>query len=67
VQRALLWAAGVLGALSIIIAILIVIKSHNNIPQQQRLHTPVTDTGARPANSESSPRASQQLDYLGRR
>jgi serine/threonine-protein kinase len=52
-QRALLWAAGVLGALAIIIAVLIVINSHGENGQQ----TPptVTDTGTPPATAPSSP------------
>ncbi len=54
-QRALLWAAGVLGALAIIIAVLIVINSHNtNSPQQSPAPT-VTDTGSPPSKSESAP------------
>ncbi|MGH3957941.1 serine/threonine-protein kinase [Mycobacterium sp.] len=40
-QRALLWAAGVLGALAIIIAVLIVINSHGDTGQPPT----VTDTG----------------------
>ncbi|VBA31325.1 Serine/threonine-protein kinase PknA [Mycobacterium attenuatum] len=44
-QRALLWAAGVLGALAIIIAVLIVINSHGD--SQPQLPPPtVTDTGS---------------------
>ena len=54
-QRALLWAAGVLGALAIIIAILIVMNSHNNNSQQQPSAPTVTDTGAPPSKSESAP------------
>ncbi|OBF62380.1 serine/threonine protein kinase [Mycobacterium sp. 852002-51971_SCH5477799-a] len=46
-QRALLWAAGVLGALAIIIAVLIVINSRAD--QQQQPPT-VTDTGTPPAS-----------------
>src|SRR5581483_7448744 len=46
-QRALLWAAGVLGALAIIIAVLIVINSRTD--QQQQPPT-VTDTGTPPAS-----------------
>ncbi|MGC2653533.1 MAG: hypothetical protein WA317_08035, partial [Mycobacterium sp.] len=49
-QRALLWAAGVLGALAIIIAVLIVVNSHNESTQQQSPPT-VTDTGTPPAKS----------------
>jgi serine/threonine protein kinase len=46
-QRALLWAAGVLGALAIIIAVLIVINSR----AEQQPSTPlVTDTGTPPAS-----------------
>ncbi|MCA2260404.1 serine/threonine protein kinase, partial [Mycobacterium avium] len=47
-QRALLWAAGVLGALAIIIAVLIVINSRAD--QQQQPPT-VTDTGTPPASA----------------
>jgi serine/threonine protein kinase len=47
-QRALLWAAGVLGALAIIIAVLIVINSRGD--QQQQPPT-VTDTGTPPASA----------------
>jgi eukaryotic-like serine/threonine-protein kinase len=48
-------AAGVLGALAIIIAILIVMNSHNNNSQQQPSAPTVTDTGAPPSKSESAP------------
>lgn len=44
-QRALLWAAGVLGALAIIIAVLIVINSHDDGSQPQPSAPTVTDTG----------------------
>jgi serine/threonine-protein kinase len=54
-QRALLWAAGVLGALAIIIAILIVINSHNNNSQQQPSAPTVTDTGGPPSKPGSAP------------
>jgi serine/threonine protein kinase len=54
-QRALLWAAGVLGALAIIIAVLIVINSHNSTSQQQSPAPTVTDTGSPPSKSESAP------------
>lgn len=48
-QRALLWAAGVLGALAIIIAVLIVINSRGD--NQPQLPPPtVTDTGSPPAS-----------------
>ena len=43
-QRALLWAAGVLGALAIIIAVLIVINARENNLQQQQPRPTVTDT-----------------------
>ncbi|WAC91646.1 serine/threonine-protein kinase [Mycobacterium sp. Aquia_213] len=49
-QRALLWAAGVLGALAIIIAVLIVINSRGDSQQQPPPPT-VTDTGTPPANA----------------
>ncbi|MGO9184504.1 MAG: serine/threonine-protein kinase [Mycobacterium sp.] len=49
-QRALLWAAGVLGALAIIIAVLIVINSRADTGQQTPSPT-VTDTGGPPASA----------------
>jgi serine/threonine-protein kinase len=54
-QRALLWAAGVLGALAIIIAVLIVINSHNNNSPQQPSAPTVTDTGSPPSKPGSAP------------
>jgi eukaryotic-like serine/threonine-protein kinase len=54
-QRALLWAAGVLGALAIIIAVLIVINSHDNNSQQQPSAPIVTDTGQPPSKPSPSP------------
>jgi serine/threonine-protein kinase len=54
-QRALLWAAGVLGALAIIIAVLIVINSHDNGSQQQPSAPTVTDTGQPPSKSGPAP------------
>lgn len=48
-QRALLWAAGVLGALAIIIAVLIVINSRADNEQPQP--PTVTDTGGPPATA----------------
>jgi eukaryotic-like serine/threonine-protein kinase len=54
-QRALLWAAGVLGALAIIIAVLIVINSHDNNSQQQPSAPTVTDTGQPPSKPGPSP------------
>jgi serine/threonine-protein kinase len=53
-QRALLWAAGVLGALAIIIAVLIVINSHNENGQQQPSAPTVTDTGTPPSKPAGS-------------
>lgn len=47
-QRALLWAAGVLGALAIIIAVLIVINSKADTQQQQPSPPTVTNTGSAP-------------------
>ncbi len=43
-QRALLWAAGVLGALAIVIAILIVLNAQDRKDQQQTPPPTVTDT-----------------------
>ena len=53
-QRALLWAAGVLGALAIIIAVLIVINSHGESGEQPPPPT-VTDTGTPPATAPPPP------------
>jgi serine/threonine protein kinase len=53
-QRALLWAAGVLGALAIIIAVLIVINSRAENEQQQTPAPTVTDTGTPPATKTPS-------------
>ncbi|ORW10381.1 serine/threonine-protein kinase [Mycobacterium kyorinense] len=56
-QRALLWAAGVLGALAIIIAVLIVINSRDENTQPQPSAPTVTDTGTpskSPSNAGSS-------------
>src|SRR5271166_3589603 len=50
-QRALLWAAGVLGALAIIIAVLIVINSRADNGQPQTPAPTVTDTGTPPATA----------------
>ncbi|CAN5558786.1 protein kinase [soil metagenome] len=43
-QRALLWAAGVLGALAIVIAVLIVLNARENNLDQQQSPPTVTDT-----------------------
>jgi serine/threonine protein kinase len=51
-QRALLWAAGVLGALAIIIAVLIVIN-HSGENQPTTPAPTVTDTGTPPAPSKT--------------
>jgi eukaryotic-like serine/threonine-protein kinase len=54
-QRALLWAAGVLGALAIIIAVLIVINSRAENEQPQTPAPTVTDTGTPPATAPPPP------------
>ena len=54
-QRALLWAAGVLGALAIIIAVLIVIN-HNGENQPTTPAPTVTDTGTPPAGPAPPPK-----------
>lgn len=51
-QRALLWAAGVLGALAIIIAVLIVINSRGDNQPQSPPPT-VTDTGTPPGQPDA--------------
>jgi serine/threonine-protein kinase len=58
-QRALLWAAGVLGALAIIIAVLIVINSKGD-GQQQSPPPTVTNTGSAPASDLGT---GQPLDF----
>ncbi|OBF52068.1 serine/threonine protein kinase [Mycobacterium sp. 852002-50816_SCH5313054-b] len=65
-QRALLWAAGVLGALAILIAVIIVINSRTD---QQPQPPTVTDTGTPPAtappatNTPSGSAPSLRLDW----
>lgn len=51
-QRALLWAAGVLGTLAIIIAVLIVVNAKS--PGGSLAPPTITDTGSPPAESSSS-------------
>ncbi|RFD27227.1 serine/threonine protein kinase [Mycobacterium uberis] len=48
-QRALLWAAGVLGALAIVVAVLIVINSRAENEQQQQPAPTITNTETSPA------------------
>ncbi|MDQ2626852.1 MAG: serine/threonine protein kinase, partial [Actinomycetota bacterium] len=50
-QRALLWAAGVLGTLAIIIAVLIVVNAKS--PGGSLAPATVTDTGGAPVESSS--------------
>ncbi len=54
-QRALLWAAGVLGALAIIIAVLIVINARNDTLNQQQSPPTVTDTVIAPPGAPAEP------------
>jgi eukaryotic-like serine/threonine-protein kinase len=61
-QRALLWAAGVLGALAIIIAVLIVINSHSENGQQPATPT-VTDTGTPPSKTPSGSAPAQPSNW----
>lgn len=51
-QRALLWAAGVLGALAIVIAVLIVVNARNDNLDQQQTPPTVTDTVTPPPAEE---------------
>jgi len=53
-QRALLWAAGVLGTLAIVIAVLIVVNAKSPGGSLAPSSTTVTDTGVPPATSSSS-------------
>jgi serine/threonine-protein kinase len=64
-QRALLWAAGVLGALAIVIAVLIVINSHDNNSQPPA--PTVTDTGTPPGKAGSAAHPSGWTDRASRR
>jgi eukaryotic-like serine/threonine-protein kinase len=54
-QRALLWAAGVLGVLAIVIAIIIVLDGRSNNSPQQPSSPIVTDTGSPPSKPHSAP------------
>jgi serine/threonine protein kinase len=74
-QRALLWAAGVLGALAIVIAVLIVINARDRQDRQQQLPPTVSEsvtTPAAPASPQNwtQPRAvrkgSGQIGYTVR-
>ena len=53
-QRALLWAAGVLGALAIIIAVLIVVNSSGDTSNEQPRQT-VTETATEPPAAPAEP------------
>jgi serine/threonine-protein kinase len=57
-QRALLWAAGVLGALAIVIAVLIVINARDRQDRQQQLPPTVRESVTTPAST--APPASPQ-------
>lgn len=59
-QRALLWAAGVLGALAIIIAVLIVLNAQDkkDRPVQQQTSTSTTVIGVPPARDTNAPSGS---------
>jgi eukaryotic-like serine/threonine-protein kinase len=60
-QRALLWAAGVLGALAIVIAVLIVINARDKqTPQQQPTPPTVSESVTTPAQSVSPTAAHPQ-------
>jgi eukaryotic-like serine/threonine-protein kinase len=61
-QRALLWAAGVLGALAIVIAVLIVVNARDKSGQQPSQPT-VTDTVTQTTPSASTPGAMPGRDW----
>ena len=63
-QRALLWAAGVLGALAIVIAVLIVVNARDNKADQQQPPATVTDTVS---PSSGAHRAGRPVGLDGRR
>ena len=52
-QRALLWAAGVLGALALIITIMILLNAQDERDQQKQTPQTITTTTVLPAPSES--------------
>ena len=64
-QRALLWAAGVLGALAIIIAIMIVLNAQDQKDKQQAPRETVTNTSTTvvPPSPPETPGASAPLDW----
>ena len=69
-QRALLWAAGVLGALAIIIAVLIVMNSRADARHPQSPAPTVTDTGVPPSSAHKTPVGSApglRLDWMAPR
>jgi eukaryotic-like serine/threonine-protein kinase len=64
-QRALLWAAGVLGALAMIITIMILLKAQDEKDKQQQPRETITTTTVLPAPSES-PAALRGPDWTAR-
>jgi eukaryotic-like serine/threonine-protein kinase len=54
-QRALLWAAGVLGALAIVIAVLIVVNARDNKSNQDKSPATVTDTVTPSSGAPAAP------------
>jgi serine/threonine-protein kinase len=65
-QRALLWAAGVLGALAIVIAVLIVINARDKQSQQQQVPPTVSQSVTSPAApARSAPAFGQNWTQTG--
>ncbi|AKS31672.1 protein kinase domain-containing protein [Mycolicibacterium goodii] len=63
-QRALLWAAGVLGALAIVIAILIVLNAQDRKDREQSPPPTVTDTVTETTPYEETPAAMPDLTIM---
>ncbi|MET0900847.1 MAG: protein kinase [Mycobacterium sp.] len=66
-QRALLWAAGVLGALAIVIAVLIILNSRGDNLDQQQVPPTVTDTVTPPPGgpAETEPPPATPSNWTG--
>jgi eukaryotic-like serine/threonine-protein kinase len=64
-QRALLWAAGVLGALAIVIAALIIINARDKHDRQQQVPPTISESVTTPAQSGSSAPPANPQNWTG--
>lgn len=64
-QRALLWAAGLLGALAIIITTLIVVQARNDHQRGQSSEPPITDPGPPPSSISAPNDPNQAVSVRG--